>query len=168
MKAQRSFILAASAAALIAVSSFAPAFADDPSPAALAEARTVIIASGISRSFDNVVPQMLGLLERNVLATRPEIKDKLHATLLQLEPEFVKTEDSVIDAAAASLAKRMSEAELKDVVAFFQSPSGKKYVEQTPANLTDIVAAMEAWRQKLSTDIMTRVRDEMKKQGVDL
>jgi uncharacterized protein len=168
VKARRSFILATCATALWAALNSAAAFADDPTPTALAEARTVIIASGISRSFDAVVPQLLGLLERNVLATRPELKDKLHATLLQLEPEFVKTENTVIDAAAASLAKRMTEAELKDVVTFFQSPSGKKYVEQTPANLTDIVAAMEAWRQKLSTDIMTRVREEMKKQGVDL
>ena len=167
MKAQRSFILTASAA-LAVLTCIGPALADEPSAAALAQARAVIISSGISRSFDTVVPQMLSLLERNVLATRPEIKDKLHATLLQLEPEFMKTEDSVIDAAAASLAKRMTEAELKDVVTFFQSASGKKYVEATPANLNDIVAAMEAWRQKLSTEMMTRVRDEMKKQGVDL
>jgi uncharacterized protein len=166
--AQRLFLAMACAALVLTASGAVPARADDPSPTAVADARTVIVASGISKSFDFMVPQMLGMLERNVTATRPDIKDKLHATLLQLEPEFAKTEDAVINAAAAGLAKRLSPAELKDVVAFFQSPSGKKYVEATPGMLEDVVAALEAWRQKLSTDMMTRVREELKKQGVDL
>jgi uncharacterized protein len=165
---QRLFIVAACAAFVLTASGAVRARADEPSPAAVADARTIIVASGISKSFDALVPQMLGMLERNVTATRPDIKDKLHATLLQLEPEFVKSEDSVINAAAVSLAKRLSPAELKDVVVFYQSPSGKKYVEATPGMLEDVVAALEAWRQKLSTDMMTRVREEMKKQGVDL
>jgi uncharacterized protein len=165
---QRLFIAAACAAFVLTASGAVPARADEPNPAAVADARTIIVASGISKSFDVLVPQMLGMLERNVTATRPEIKDKLHATLLQLEPEFIKSEDSVINAAAVGLAKRLTPAELKDVVAFYQSASGKKYVEATPGMLEDVVAALEAWRQKLSTDMMTRVRDEMKKQGVDL
>ena len=167
MRAHHSFIATTLAVLALAGLSAIPARAEDPSPAAIADARAIIIASGLSKSFDIMVPQMLGLLERNVTTTRPDIKDKLHATLLQLEPEFLKSEDSVIDAAAVSLAKRLSPAELKDVEAFYQSPSGKKYVEATPAMLEDIVAALEAWRQRLSTDMMTRVREEMKKQGVD-
>jgi uncharacterized protein len=165
--AKRSYIAAACVMLAFAASGAIPARAEDPSPAAVADARAIIIASGISKSFDVIVPQMLGLLERNVVATRPEIKDKLHATLLQLEPEFLKSEDSVISAAALSLAKRLSPAELKDVEAFYQSPSGKKYVDATPAMLEDVIAALEAWRERLSTDMMTRAREEMKKQGVD-
>ncbi len=79
----------------------------------------------------------------------------------------MKTEDQVINAAAVSLAKRMTEDDLKATAAFFQSPPGKKYVEAQPAALNDIVAAMQGWQQKLSTDMMTRVRDELKKQGVE-
>ena len=161
------FVKPLSCALLLATLSFCPARADDPTPAAVAQARAIILTSGIVKSFDAVVPQMLGILERNTLATRPDIKDKLHATLLQLEPEFVKTEDQIINAAAVSLAKRMTEEDLKATAAFFQSPAGKKYVEAQPAALTDIVAAMQGWQQKLSTDMTTRVREELKKQGVE-
>jgi hypothetical protein len=79
----------------------------------------------------------------------------------------MKTEEQVISAAALSLAKRMTEADLKQTAAFFQSPAGKKYVEAQPAALNDIVAAMQGWQQKLSTDMMSRTREEMKKQGVE-
>ncbi len=154
-------------ALIFAALALSSARAADPSPAAVADARTIIMTSGIVKSFDAVVPQMLGVLERNALATRPEIKDKLHATLLKLEPEFMKSEDQVISAAALSLAKRMTDDDLKATAAFFQSPAGKKYVEAQPAALTDIVAAMQGWQQKLSTDMMTRVREELKKQGIE-
>jgi len=141
--------------------------ADDPTPAALDAARAVVGASGVTRSFDVVVPQMLGELEHNVTATRPELQKSLHETLIALQPEFNKTEQDVIDGAARALAKQMNEQELKDTAAFFASASGKKYVEAQPIAFNEIIVLMQAWRQKLSTDILTRAREEMKKKGVD-
>jgi hypothetical protein len=61
----------------------------------------------------------------------------------------------------------MNEQELKDTAAFFASASGKKYVEAQPIAFNEIIVLMQAWRQKLSTDILTRAREEMKKKGVD-
>jgi hypothetical protein len=143
------------------------AYADEPSPAALESARAIIAASGMTRSFDLVVPQMFGELEHNVTATRPELKDSLHATLLALLPEFTKTEQDVVNGAARVLAKHMNEQELKDTANFFASPSGKKYVETQPVAFNEIIGVVQEWRQRLSTDILARARDEMKKKGVD-
>lgn len=156
-------------AALLVMGGAFAAQADDPMPsqAALQSARTVILASGMGRSFDVVVPQMFGELERTITQTRPEIKDSLHATLLALVPEFNKSELDVINGASIVLAKRMSEQELKDTADFFNSPSGKKYVAAEPAAFTEIVALVQNWRDKLSTDVLTRAREEMKKKGVD-
>jgi hypothetical protein len=157
------------AAALLVVGGAIAAEADDapPSQAALQSARTVILASGMGRSFDVVVPQMFGELERTITQTRPEVKDSLHATLLALVPEFNRTELDVINAASVVLAKKMSEQELKDTADFFNSPSGKKYVAAEPAAFAEIVAIVQSWRETLSTDVLTRAREEMKKKGVD-
>lgn len=143
------------------------AFAADPSPAALQAAQSIVTASGMSTSFDQVVPQMLYELERTTTATRPDIKDSMHATLLDLAPEFVKSESEVVQSAAMSLAAHMSEQELKDTAAFFQTPSGKKYVEVQPAVYKDIISIMQNWRQKLSTQMLARAREEMKKKGIE-
>jgi hypothetical protein len=160
---------ALSAILFVALLGAAEARADEPAPsqAAFESARTIITNSGMSRSFDLVVPQMLSELELNVTATRPEIKASLHATLVALEPEFAKTEQGVIDGAARSLAKHMTEAELKDTAAFFTSPSGKKYVEAQPLAIGDIIAIVQDWRRQLSTQVLTRAREEMKKKGID-
>lgn len=155
------------AALLFAALGAAGAYADEPTPAALESARAIIAASGMTRSFDLVVPQMFGELERNVTATRPELKDSLHATLVALAPEFAKTEQDVVDGAARVLAKHMNEQELKDTANFFASPSGKKYVEAQPVAFNEIMGVVQDWRQRLSTGILARVREEMKKKGVD-
>jgi hypothetical protein len=138
-----------------------------PTPAALEAAHTIIVASGLTRSFDLVIPQTFAQLELSVETTRPELKENLHATLLTLVPEFGKTERDLVDSSAQVLAKHMSEQELKDIANFFLSPSGKKYVETQPVAFNEIIALAQAWRDKLSTDVLTRAREEMKKKGVD-
>lgn len=167
MIAHSSPIKTAFAAALFLAAGSFGAYADEPTPAALESAHTIIVASGLTRSFDTVVPQSFGELERSVLATRPELKDSLHATLLALLPEFGKTEQELVNNSAMVLAKRMSEQELKDTANFFLSPSGKKYVDVQPAAFGEIIALAQAWRDRLSTDVLTRAREEMKKKGVD-
>ena len=61
----------------------------------------------------------------------------------------------------------MSEKELQDVAAFFESPAGKKYLAVEPVFLQKLSAVAEPWRQKLTTDILARAREEMKKKGVE-
>ncbi len=110
---------------------------------------------------------MLTELERNVTNTRPEIKDSLRETLRAIQPEFDKSALQMLNQAAAILASQMSEKEIEDVAAFFDSPAGKKYLAVEPVFLQKFSAVAEPWRQQLSTDILARAREEMKKKGVE-
>jgi hypothetical protein len=154
-------------ALLFTIGGAVAAYADAPTPAAIDSARTIISAWGMPKSFDMVVPQMLDQLERDVGKTRPELKDSLHATLAALKPEFAKSEQDFITSAAQTLAAMMTEQELKDTATFFLTPSGKKYIETEPAAITQIVTAVQNWRQQLSVDVLKRAREEMKKKGAD-
>jgi uncharacterized protein len=144
----------------------APAAAQ-PSPAAIAAADTVLADIGIKQSMAVVVPGMLAELEQNVTKTRPEIKDSLRETLRAIQPQFDKTAQQTYDEAATILASQMSEKEIVDVAAFFQSPAGKKYVSVTPVFLQKLSNVVEPWREKLSTDILVRAREEMRKKGIE-
>ena len=138
-----------------------------PSPAAVAAADRILGDIGVKQSIALVVPGMMAELEANVTRTRPEIKDSLRATLKAIQPEFDATAKQTYDQAATLLASEMSEKEITDVAAFFDSPSGKKYVSVTPVFLQRLADVTAPWRDKLSTDIVTRARQEMKKKGVD-
>jgi hypothetical protein len=156
-----------SAAALFTIGGCFSAYADDPTPAALDSARAIISAWGMTQSFDLVVPQMFEQLERNVLATRPELKDNLDAVIQAVKPEFLKTEQDTLAAAAQSLAKQMTEQELKDTATFFLTPSGKKYIATEPGAITQILVLVQNWREQLSVSVLKRVHEEMKKKGSD-
>lgn len=139
-----------------------------PSPSHLAAARALVVACGMSRSFSVIIPQFMDQIGSSLTQTRPELRHDLDAVLTGLKPEFDRQAEEMVDIAAQIYVKQMSEQDLKAAVAFFESPAGKKYVETQPAFLTEVVTAMQGWQGKLSTDMMTRVRAEMKKKGHEL
>jgi uncharacterized protein len=138
-----------------------------PTPAALAAADTILGVIGLKQSIALVVPGMMTELEINVTRTRPDIKDSLRTTLKAIQPEFDQTAKQTYDQASALLASLMPEKDIVAVAAFFESEAGKKYVEVTPVFLQKLSDVTGPWREKLSTDIMTRARGEMKKKGVE-
>ena len=138
-----------------------------PSPAAITAADKILNTIGLKQSIAIVVPGMMQELETNVTRTRPEIRDSLRATLKAIQPEFDQTAKQTYSEAASLLASQMPEKDIIDVAAFFDSPAGKKYVEVTPIFLQKLSDVTGAWREKLSTDILARARDDMKKKGID-
>ena len=151
----------AAAAAPAAVSS------PTPSPAALAAADKVLNSIGLKQQIAIVVPGMMQELETNLTRTRPDIKDSLRATLKTIQPEFDATARQTYTQAESLLASEMSEQDITQVAAFFDSPAGKNYIRTTPVFIQNLGDVTGAWREKLSTDILERARGEMKKKGVE-
>jgi hypothetical protein len=158
--------LAATTFALFLLAS--PAFAQaQPSESHLAVAREVAIGSGMTRSFDAMTEPLLGQLQQ-MNVTRPEIKKDLDEVTAMLRPEVEQQKQKMIDSAARAFATRMTEAELKEVAAFYKTPAGKKYVELQPLLLDDIVRDLATWTQNVAEFIMIRARAEMGKRGHQL
>lgn len=145
----------------------APAPEPEVSASHLALAREVMLSSGIARSFDSIIPTMADQIRKNAV-TRPDLAKDLDEVLKSLDPEMELQKQRLINIAARIYAKRLTEAELKDIVAFFRSPAGKRYVETQPQILDDMVGAMQDWTQEVSEYIMVRTRAEMGKRGHQL
>lgn len=139
-----------------------------PSPAQLALARDVVINSGIASSFQVVIPQYLDQIGLTLSRTRPELITDLNSVLANIKLDFDKKVEEMIDTAARLYADRLSQKELEDTANFFKSASGRKYVGSQPILMNDMFVALQAWSQKISVDMMTRVREEMRKKGHEL
>ena len=146
----------------------APTPVSNPAPSHLAVARQLVVASGLSRAFLGVVPDMAGKLNANLSQTRPEIARDLKATLDALQPEFTAYNDDLINFAGVVYTALLSEQECKDALAFFNSPIGKKFIDVQPGVFANMGPAMGEWSKSVSVRIMDRVRAEMKKKGHDL
>ncbi len=142
----------------------APAAQAQHSPAHLAAAREVALNSGIARTFEVMAPQMLAQLRQSV-QNRPDTHKDFDQGVQALAPEMELQKQRMINATARVFANHLSEAELKEIGAFFKSPAGAKYVETQPKVLDDLVKEMEGWTKELSEYIMIRVRAEMAKRG---
>ena len=162
------FLVAAPAFAQAPAPAAKPAATAEPTAAQLSLGKEVLVASGVSRSFGLAVPQMLDSIGTRVTQTRPDLIKDLNAVLESMKPDFDKRVDAMIDQGARAYATRFSEDELKQIAAFFKSATGAKYVESQPAILNDMFVAFQGWQQQLSADMMTRVREEMKKKGHEL
>ena len=173
-------LLAAALAAPVSVSaqtaplpssSFAPL--PTPGPAApdashLAVARDLVVASGLSRAFGGVVPDLMVKINMNFGQTRPELAADLKATLDELQPEFSRYPEDMITFAGLVYTTLLSEQECKEALSFFSSPIGKKFVDSQPAVFANMGPAMGEWSKSLSVRMLDRVRAEMKKKGHDL
>src|SRR5579875_3050157 len=151
------------AAALAA--SLGAAQAADPTPAQVDLARKILVSVGLKASMDQIVPTMLAQLQTQLLQMHPEMGKPLHETLLSLIPEFQQGEGAVFTDVAGALASRLSEDELKQTLAYFESPAGKKYTDAQAPVLEMLASSGGLWREKLTTTMLDRTREEMKKKG---
>ena len=94
-------------------------------PEHIALAREVMMTSGIARSFDAMLPVFTEQVKRATV-TRPEIQKDLDDVLTKLQPELELQKQEMINTAAQIYAARLTEPELRDIAAFFRTPSGKR------------------------------------------
>ena len=157
---------AALALALLAFSG--AAHAQQPSAGAIAAAKELLELKGSTRMFDPLVPGIIETVKNNYLQTNTALVKDLNEVAAQLRTEFAPKRADVLNQVAVLYAQRFSEQELKDVVAFYKTPAGKKFVVEEPVVIEQSLGAAQAWSQKLSEEVLSRFRAEMKKRGHDL
>jgi uncharacterized protein len=62
-------------------------------------------------------------------------------------------------------ASHFSEKELKDALAFYKSALGQKLIEHEPKILEQSMSETQTWANKLSEEVIGKMRAEMKKKG---
>jgi hypothetical protein len=160
----RTRLAAAAFAALFAT----PAFAQAPSAEQIKAAREVIEVSGAADSVKDIVPIFMDEAKRTFTRTRPEIAKDLDEVLKALTPEFTQRKEALMTEIATVYAERFSPQELAEIKAFYLTPTGKKLVENLPGVLQASYEKTSAWSQKMSQDIVTRLRQEMRKRGHEI
>ena len=162
----RSITGAAVALALFAGAALAQP-APDPDPSHLAAAREIIQLTGAMISIDEILPALTEDLKRQTV-TRPELVKDLDEVIKLLQPEMALQRQQAINVAARIYARWLSEAEMRDVIAFYKTPSGTKWSQIQPTLVEDVVAGLTGWSQEAAEYVMTRTRVEMGKRGHQL
>lgn len=158
----------AAALALVCLAFAGNADAQQPTPGALVAARELLEVKGATSMFDPLVPGIVETVKNNYLQTNTSLVKDLNEVALLLRTEFAPRRAEILNDVATLYAQRFSEQELKDIVAFYKTPVGKKFVTEEPQVIDQSLQRAQAWSQKLSEEVLSRFRAEMKKRGHDL
>jgi hypothetical protein len=92
----------------------------------------------------------------------------LNEVAAKLKAEYAARFAEPLNEAAKAYAAKFTEQELKDILAFYKSPVGKKVVLEEPTIIEESLAGVNRWASTLLDEITGKFRVEMKKKGHDL
>jgi uncharacterized protein len=136
-----------------------------PTPNAILLAREIINVKGASKLYDPVIAEVVDRATGVLAQTNPALSRDLNEVATKLKSDLAPRVAEIINEVAKMYASRFTEAELKDVLAFYKSPVGQKIIVQEPAILDQSVSFAEQWASKFSEEVLTMIRAEMRKRG---
>jgi hypothetical protein len=142
--------------------------AQQPTAASISMAKELITLKGAATMYDPVVRGVVEQAKNLLLRTNPMVSKDLNEVTAKLHTEYAPKVAELREITARVYASRFSEQELKDALTFYRTPLGKKLIEQEPKILDQTMTDAQAWGDKLSQEVMNRMRAEMKKRGHEL
>jgi hypothetical protein len=161
----RSALFGVLSAAAISGAAFAQA---QPSPAAIATAREILEVKGGIGLFDTVISGVVEHHKNLLVQANPTASRDLEALAAQLRKELQPRTKDIQHEVSRAYAEQFTEAELKELLAFYKSPLGRKVSDSEPKALDLASKRVEDWAIKFAGEVTNRMRAEMKKKGHNL
>jgi uncharacterized protein len=138
------------AAAILATCLIAPAFGEDTiAPAKLALAKELIQVSGAQAmlgSPDMMADAMVGQVKKSA----PGVDNDAIEMLKKItKEEFTASVPGLLENSAKIYARHFSEAEMHDMIAFYQSATGKRVVTEMPALMRESMQMSSGISQRI-------------------
>lgn len=156
------------AAILLSAMPVASTFAQQPSKGAISLANEILDIKGSMMIFEAVIPGVVEKSKSTLLQMNPNLFKDLNEVANNLRKEFAPRLDSLRAEIARIYASRFTEQEMKDTLAFYKSPLGKKILTEEPAFVDRSMSAAQDWAIKLNDEVLQRFRADMKKRGHSL
>ena len=157
------------AALLAAVTFGGPAIAQSqPTAEAVDTARQIIALKGGENIFNTLIPGVIEQGRYMFEQQNPNLGNPLRDVATKLRNELTPRQAELNSEVAKVYASRFTEKEIKDLLAFYQSPLGRKLIAEEPRALDQSMTYAQDWARKLSDEVVAKMRAEMKKLGHDI
>ena len=146
------------------------ALADEVTPEKRADIRQLIGVTGAAGLSGQVTELAGRSISSTLRRTRPDIPERVVAVvnseLAKLFAERVDTPGGLVDRLVAIYDKHFTHAEVKELLAFNQTPIGRKTLQVLPTIMSESLAAGQAWGQSLAPEVHQRIEAVLKKEGI--
>ncbi len=145
-----------------------PASPPQVPPAQLLLAKQIVEIKGVKGIFEPLVRGVVNKTKDSVMQTNFMWAKDINEIAANIEKDYEPRASELVDATARFYASHFTEAELKGIFSFYQSPLGQKMIVEEPKALDESMAYAGSWGDDLSVDVMSKMRAEMKKRGHDM
>jgi hypothetical protein len=142
--------------------------APKPTVAALAAARQILELKGGLKLYDPIVGNVIERHKLLLLRANPMIAKDLDAAAAKLHGELESRRLELQNELVSLYAQAFTEKELKETLAFYKSPLGKKLIEEEPKILDSSMKWANNWTENLVKEVVQKLRAEMKRRGHDM
>ena len=136
-----------------------------PTPGAIAAARELLTLRGSLEPFEHILSGAVETAKNALLPTNPNLAKELNEVAAILHQGVRPMRETLYKDLSTTYASHYSEKELKELVAFYKSPIGKKFAAEEPVAAKDILQHAQKLAAALSDDMLKRFRAEMRKRG---
>jgi hypothetical protein len=159
---------------LVLIAIAKPAFAQAPvqrpapSPASILIAKQIVELKGAKDLYQPLVRGVIQKVKNQFMQTNFMYAKDLNEIAAKLEKDYAPKANELVDVSARIYASHFTEAELKELLTFYQSPVGRKAIVEEAKALDESLAYAGDFGDTLSGEVIARFRDEMKKRGHDI
>lgn len=139
----------------------APAYAADISESHLKASYDAVAALRLTDQYDTILPQTAGALQTQLIQKNPDLADKITELVQAKTLEMASRRADLEKEVATVYANSFSEAELKEVAAFYQSATGKKLISEGPIATREVIKAVDIWQRGLARDLAEAVGKDL-------
>ena len=138
------------------------------SPTALLLAKELIDLKGAAAAYDPLVNGVIQYHRNFFMQTNPNLGKDLDAVAQKLALDLAPRKAEMQQELTRIYAAHFTEQELKDALAFFKTPLGKKLISEEPKALEASMKAADDWSRRFAVEVDAKFRAEMQKRGHNL
>ncbi|MFC4625181.1 DUF2059 domain-containing protein [Daeguia caeni] len=141
------------------------ASAQDATESQLAAARAAIAAIHATEQFDQILPNAARALKAELIQKDPNLEALITKTVDEKALALAARRADLENEAARVYAKAFTEEELNAITTFYNSPAGKKLIEEAPVITREVLKAAQIWQNGIARDLAEQVGEVLAKQA---
>jgi uncharacterized protein len=165
MKITARAILAAVVVSAMSLLSGVASTQQQPSAGALAAARQLLELKGAFSVYDGAVPGTVENIKLQLLQANISYQKDLNEVAAKLRQDMQGRDAEIGNEMVRQYATDFTEQELKDLLAFYKTPLGKKVLAQEPKTIAASLQFMRDWGARFADEVDGKFHVEMKNRG---
>ncbi|MBA5779359.1 DUF2059 domain-containing protein [Stappia sp. F7233] len=131
----------------------------------LQAAKEAVLAAKVLTPYDNFLPLIAEQTRTLFVRSNPSAGAEIDEVVNEVALNMVEKRPELNQIVYEVWARRFSEEELKEIAAFYNSPVGQKFSDLGGELTALSVGAGKQWSDRISAEMVSIVRDELKKRG---